>query len=85
MTNCAERTALFKAVSEGARDFAGIAVIGGRESLLPRCVPCGVCLQALSEFCSPEMPVYLGTPEQIEHFSLADLLPVSFGAADLAT
>ncbi|MBP5154801.1 MAG: phosphopentomutase [Lachnospiraceae bacterium] len=85
VTNCAERTALFKAVSEGARDFAGIAVIGGRESLLPRCVPCGVCLQALSEFCSPEMPVYLGTPEQIEHFSLADLLPVSFGAADLAT
>ena len=83
-TVCAERVAVFKAVSEGARmgDFAAIAVVGGKEAktsgLFP---PCGVCRQVLREFCDPAELVILlenddGSPRQM---TLADLLPHSFG------
>ena len=51
-TNCAERTALFKAVSEGEREFTAIAIVGGRgETIADFCAPCGVCRQVLAEFC----------------------------------
>lgn len=80
-TNCAERTALFKAVSEGIREFTAIAVVGGRaDGELEFCSPCGVCRQALVEFCDPEtFVVYLGTgPEDYKGYLLEELLPYSF-------
>ena len=83
-TNCAERTAIFKAVSEGIRDFSAIAVVGGRQGeVSPFCAPCGVCRQVLAEFCSPDMPVILGTPEDFKVYTLGELLPFSFTPADL--
>ena len=84
-TNCAERTAVFKAISEGESNFAAIAVIGAPEGEKGRfCAPCGVCRQVLREFCEPEtFRVLLGTTEGVTSYTLAELLPVSFGPADL--
>ena len=84
-TNCAERTAVFKAVSEGEKRFAAIAVIGAPEGEKGKfCAPCGVCRQVLREFCEPEtFRVLLGTTEGVKAYTLAELLPVSFGPADL--
>lgn len=79
-TVCAERTALFKAVSEGVRDFAMLAVAGGKDGAVTGVFPpCGVCRQALSEFCKPEMPVLLvsGT-DSYEKTTLGALLPLAF-------
>jgi cytidine deaminase len=78
-TNCAERTAFFKAVSEGVRDFEAIAVVGGsRGPLRGFCSPCGVCRQVMSEFCSPEeFKVVLGlTPLDYRVYTLNELLPL---------
>jgi len=80
-TNCAERTALFKAVSEGKKDFKAIAVVGGKAGeSLEFCTPCGVCRQALVEFCNPkEFVVYLGTgTDDYKGYLLEELLPFSF-------
>ncbi len=55
LTNCAERTALFKAVSEGRRSFRALAIVGGTAK--SPALPCGACRQALAEFCAPDMPV----------------------------
>ena len=80
-TNCAERTALFKAVSEGKKEFTAIAVVGGKAGEnLEFCTPCGVCRQALVEFCNPkEFVVYLGTStEDYKGYLLEELLPFSF-------
>ncbi len=74
-TNCAERTALFKAVSQGERRFTALAVAGGKGEPFP---PCGVCRQVLAEFCGLDMPIYLGSPEQIKTLTLGDLLPYAF-------
>ena len=84
-TICAERTAVFKAVSEGERDFAAIAIIGGPAGEKGRfCSPCGVCRQVLREFCEPEtFRVLLGTTDEVQAYTLADLLPTSFGPLDL--
>ena len=83
-TNCAERTAVFKAVSEGETSFDAIAVIGGKdEELSPLCAPCGVCRQVLSEFCDADFRVILGTPEALTVTDLGSLLPFSFGKKDL--
>lgn len=85
-TNCAERTAVFKAVSEGVREFSAIAIVGGPEGKpLVWCPPCGVCRQVLREFCDPErLTVILATDtEQYQTVTLAELLPRSFGAAQL--
>ena len=83
-TNCAERTAVFKAVSEGERDFAAIAVIGGPAGEKGRfCAPCGVCRQVLREFCTSDFRILLGTVEEVKVFTLEDLLPTSFGPFDL--
>ena len=83
-TNCAERTAVFKAVSEGEREFSAIAVVGGLgDTLSELCAPCGVCRQVLSEFCDGTLKVILGTPEKITVTTLAELLPYSFGKTDL--
>ena len=83
-TNCAERTAIFKAISEGARDFAAIAVMGGLgETLDAACTPCGVCRQVLAEFCEPTMPVILGSPEEMRVMTLGELLPFAFTKKNL--
>lgn len=87
-SNCAERTAVFKAVSEGARDFTAIAVTGGPGESAPESytAPCGVCRQVLMEFCAPEhFPVLLGRGDLTwKEYTLAELLPVSFSPKDLA-
>ena len=77
LTNCAERTALFKAVSEGARKFKAIAIAGGTDS---PAYPCGACRQALAEFCGPETPVICCTLDGkvAGRFTLGGLLPQTF-------
>ena len=83
-TNCAERTAIFKAVSEGEREFTAIAVVGGvGDKLSDVCAPCGVCRQVMAEFCDGNMKIILGTPEKIVVTTLAELLPYSFGKNNL--
>lgn len=84
-TNCAERTAIFKAVSEGERHFTAIAIVGGlRDTLSPLCAPCGVCRQVLSEFCSEDLTVVLGTPGHLTVTTLGDLLPYAFTKGELS-
>lgn len=86
-TNCAERTAFFKAVSEGERAFEAICVVGGKDGILTEyAVPCGVCRQVMMEFCSPEtFKIILATSrEQYEIFTLKELLPLGFGPDNLA-
>ena len=83
-TNCAERTALFKAVSEGEREFVSIAIVGGMgEDIADFCAPCGVCRQVLAEFCDADFRVLLGTPDKPQAFSFAELLPYGFGKSNL--
>ena len=83
-TNCAERTAIFKAVSEGEREFTAIAVVGGLgDKLSDVCAPCGVCRQVMAEFCDADMKIILGTPENIVVTTLSELLPYSFGKNNL--
>ncbi len=77
VTCCAERTALFKAISKGVRRFSAIAVVGapiGEDPVSP-CPPCGLCRQALAEFCGDELTVILGEQEQT---TLGKLLPHAF-------
>ena len=85
-TNCAERTAFFKAVSEGVRTFSRIAIVGnypGREG--DYCAPCGVCRQVMAEFCNPEtfQVILARSPEEYKVYLLKDLLPVGFGPSNL--
>ena len=79
-TNCAERTAFFKAVSEGEREFAAIAVVGGKGGeITGLCSPCGVCRQVMQEFCGPEFMIYMGKENDgYEAIALKDLLPYGF-------
>ncbi len=81
-TNCAERTAFFKAVSEGECDFLKIAVVGGKkdESMpLNYCPPCGVCRQVMKEFCSRDFEIIMAkSPEEFKIMTLSQLLPESF-------
>lgn len=80
-TVCAERTAVFKAVSEGEREFCAIAVAGGKNGEVTGAFPpCGVCRQVLAEFCSPDFKVYILTgPEKADEYELRQLLPSGFG------
>ena len=83
-TNCAERTAIFKAVSEGHRDFTAIAICGGKNGEITNlCTPCGVCRQVLREFCKDDFPVYLAHGGGYKTLTLGDLLPYSFGEDSL--
>lgn len=86
-TNCAERTAFFKAVSEGERRFDAICIVGGKDGVLTEyAAPCGVCRQVMMEFCNPEtFQIILATSrEQYEIFTLRELLPLGFGPGNLA-
>ena len=79
-TVCAERTAVFKAVSEGKREFTALAVCGGKDGVITGiCPPCGVCRQVLREFCRDDFPVYLALPAgKYETRTMTQLLPDSF-------
>lgn len=86
-TNCAERTAFFKAVSEGEREFDAICIVGGKDGVLTEYAsPCGVCRQVMMEFCDPEtFRIILATSrEKFDIFTLKELLPRGFGPKDLA-
>ena len=89
LTNCAERTAFFKAVSEGQRKFEAIAIVGNKENEEGEfCSPCGVCRQVMMEFCNPkEFKIYLAKDrnnfsDYIE-YTLEELLPLGFGPSNL--
>ena len=86
-TNCAERTAFFKAVSQGVRDFQAICIVGGKSGNVTEYItPCGVCRQVMMEFCNPEtFQIILAVDE--EHYrilTLKELLPLGFGAEDIS-
>lgn len=86
-TNCAERTAFFKAVSEGVREFQAICVVGGKNGILTEyAAPCGVCRQVMMEFCNPEtFQIILAVNRgQYDIYTLKELLPLGFGPANLA-
>ena len=79
-TNCAERTAFFKAVSEGERDFAAIAVVGGKGGEITGIFPpCGICRQVMQEFCCREFLIHMGGKDgEIQTVTLEELLPFGF-------
>ena len=89
-TNCAERTAFFKAVSEGITEFDAIAIVGNKK-FVPKgegdyCPPCGVCRQVMMEFCDPEtfQIILAVSKDKYDVFTLKELFPLGFGPADLA-
>lgn len=81
-TNCAERTAFFKAISEGERAFIKIAIVGGKNGIIKDYVPpCGVCRQVIREFCDYNFIIIVAKSENdYKEYRLIDLLPESFGA-----
>lgn len=86
-SNCAERTAFFKAVSEGEREFEAIAIVGGKNGVLNGyCPPCGVCRQVMMEFCNPEkfIVILAASVDDYKEFKLQELLPLGFGPGNLA-
>lgn len=85
-TNCAERTAFFKAVSEGVRDFEAICIVGGKnQKATGYTAPCGVCRQVMMEFCNPKtFKIILAIDmENYRVYTLEDMLPQGFGPANL--
>lgn len=84
-SNCAERTAIFKAVSEGEKDFTAIAIVGGPENsegkptIADFCPPCGVCRQVMAEFCNKDFKIILAkSTTDYKIYTLGQLLPESF-------
>ena len=81
-TNCAERTAFFKAVSEGEREFVKIAIVGGMEGTEPEeiCAPCGVCRQVMNEFCDKDQfeIILMDGSDNVKVLKLSELLPYGF-------
>ena len=85
-TNCAERTAFFKAVSEGVREFRAICIVGGKDvKLTEYTAPCGVCRQVMMEFCDPKtFQIILAVDkERYEIYTLEELMPLGFGPLNL--
>ncbi len=86
-SNCAERTAFFKAVSEGEREFEAIAIVGGFEDspVLRLCAPCGVCRQVMMEFCDPETfeIILCDENDELHTYKLEELLPLGFGPTNM--
>ena len=78
-TNCAERTAIFKAVYDGPRDFTAIAICGGKDGVITGLFPpCGVCRQVMREFCDVDFTVHLVKVDGYDTYTLEQLLPCSF-------
>lgn len=79
-TNCAERTAFFKAISEGECEFSAIAVVGGKDGVVTNLfMPCGVCRQVMAEFCDADFKVLVARSEDdFSEFTLLELLPSGF-------
>ena len=85
-TNCAERTAFFKAISEGTKEFDAICIVGGKDGILTEyAAPCGVCRQVMMEFCNPQTFLIFcaSSPENYKAYTLAQLLPKGFGPTNL--
>ena len=85
-TNCAERTAFFKAVSEGVKKFDYIVIVGGIDGVLSNHTsPCGICRQVMREFGNPKTfrVILAKSPTDYKEFRLEELLPLSFGPEDL--
>ena len=83
-TICAERTAIFKAVYDGHRDFVAIAVCGGKDGVITGSFPpCGVCRQVMREFCDDDFVIYMVNPEGYKAVTLAQLLPYSFSTSNM--
>ena len=85
-TNCAERTAFFKAVSEGVHEFGAICIVGGKEGILTEyAAPCGVCRQVMMEFCNPDtFQVILALDKaHYDVYTLRELFPQGFGPGNL--
>ena len=85
-TNCAERTAFFKAVSEGVREFRAICIVGGKDGKLTEyTAPCGVCRQVMMEFCDPKtFQIILAVDKELyEIYTLEELMPLGFGPLNL--
>ena len=80
LTECAERVAIFKAITEGERKFSAIAIAGGKagEDICGAFPPCGACRQVLREFCEADMPVILVKGEDYSVHKLSELLPLGF-------
>ena len=85
LTNCAERAALFSAITNGDKEFDAICIVGGRNGeITDYTMPCGACRQVLAEFCNAEFKVYIGINEDdIKEFKLSELLPCSFDKSKL--
>lgn len=85
LTNCAERTALFSAISNGEKEFVAICIVGGiNGEINDYAMPCGACRQALAEFCNENFKVYIGIDEDnIKEYTLNELLPYSFNKSKL--
>ena len=83
-TNCAERTAFFKAVYDGHRNFTAIAICGGMGGKITNlCSPCGVCRQVMTEFCGPDFMVHMtDATGKITSLSLKELMPLSFSGSE---
>jgi len=82
-TNCAERTAFFKAVYDGKREFEAIAVCGGKDGNITGAFPpCGVCRQVMREFCDDDFKIHMVNAEGFETRTLAEILPFSFSAKE---
>lgn len=83
-TSCAERTAFFKAVYDGERDFAAIAVVGGGDGgITGFSAPCGVCRQVMREFCAEGFLIYLWNGREYRTCTLGELLPLGFTSRDM--
>ena len=83
-TNCAERTAFFKAVSEGQREFDAICIVGGKDGILSGyTAPCGVCRQVLEEFATEIEVILVNREGKTLELTLPELLPYGFGPKDL--
>lgn len=81
-TVCAERSAFFKAIYDGVREFSSIAVVGGKNGIISDIFPpCGVCRQVMGEFCGPDFMIYMGGPDgRFEKRTFGELLPMGFSA-----
>ena len=84
--NCAERTAFFKAISEGRRKFLRIVIVGGKDGKVAEfCSPCGVCRQVMREFCKKDFEIILAkSTEEWKSYTLEELLPESFGPENIS-